>query len=386
MNFAIIKSDKYDRLINNVLYSALFIHQFAFLFSVSALVTDTGIVSYVHKVITLTFVIMCSTIFYYFLRGKFSFKEIAIYIIISIPLLISLYNYRNVMIISNLFYIAMFKNVDARKSMKVVLYATIAGFIFNVLLSIVTKYTGDVGQFRHGMDIIRHGLGFRYAYFPSYYYMTIVLIYMLTVDKISIKMYMVLLAFNILVFILADTKAAFTYTLIAIILYIIFVNHSFNVLDKIFNLLTIIAYPIATLLSILFPMLYKRGNLFWDKFNNIVSGRLYLTQNTFNYCGITIWGQTASTWMPGERHIDSAIAMTLVQNGIVVLLMSVIFLTFFSYMAVKIKNKPLMIVLAVMALRGTFDMGFLTFQLGPVVILFYETLYKFLKESVKGNC
>ena len=66
--------------------------------------------------------------------------------------------------------------------------------------------------------------------------------------------------------------------------------------------------------------------------------------------------------------------------------MSVIFLTFFSYMAVKIKNKPLMIVLAVMALRGTFDMGFLTFQLGPVVILFYETLYKFLKESVKGNC
>ena len=385
MNFAIIKSDKYDRLINNVLYSALFIHQLAFLFSVSALVTDTGIISYVHKVITLTFVIMCSSIFYYFVRGKFSFKEIAIYIVIAIPLLISLYNYRNVMIISNLFYIAMFKNVDARKSMKVVLYATITGFLFNVLLSLVTKYPGDVGQFRHGMDIIRHGLGFRYAYFPSYYYMTIVLTYMLTVDKINMKMYVVLLAFNILVFILADTRAAFTYTMLAIILHMIFVNYSFNILDKIFSVLTILSYPIATLFSILFPMLYVKGVPAWEKFNHIVSGRLYLTQNTFNYCGITFWGQTASTWMPGERHIDSAIAMTLVQNGIVVLVMAVVFLTFFLYMAVKIKNKPLMIVLAVMALRGTFDMGFLTFQLGPVVILFYETLYKFLKKPIISN-
>lgn len=374
----IIKSDKYDNLINNILYLSLFIHQFSFLFSVSALVNDTGIVPYVQKVIVLSFLIMCSTILYYFLRGKFTFKEIIIYIIIAIPLLISLHNYRNVMIISNLFYIAMFKNVDTRKGMKVVLYATIAGFLFNFLLSLVTQYTGDVGQVRYGIERIRHGLGFRYAYFPSYYYMTIVLVYMLTVDKISAKMYFVILAFNILVFVFADTKAAFAYTLIAIFLHIIFVNHNYNILDKIFNVFTILSYPISALFAILLPILYKNGVPFWDKFNEIVNGRLLLTQNTFNYCGITFWGQTAQTWLPGERHIDSAIAMTLVQNGVFVLLMSIIFLTFFSYMATKIKNKPLMIVLAVMALRGTFDMGFLTFQLGPVVILFYETLNKFL--------
>ena len=169
---ALIKRDKYDEIVNNIVYTSFFIHQLFFLLSISAVARSVIHVGKVMQlVIIISFVVMCSTILYYFLRGKFSVIEILIYIAIVIPLLISLYNYKVVMVISNLFYAAIFKNVDCKKSLKVVLCATVLGFIINVILGIVTRYTGNAMQTRYGMQRLRHGLGFYYAYMTSYYYL-----------------------------------------------------------------------------------------------------------------------------------------------------------------------------------------------------------------------
>ena len=79
----------------------------------------------------------------------------------------------------------------------------------------------------------------------------------------------------------------------------------------------------------------------------------------------------------GAYYADSAILTMLIGNGLVVLIMSTIFLTFFSYMAVKINHKPLMIVLFIIAVRSIFDLGFMAMQLGPVIIMFYDVYNKY---------
>lgn len=375
---ALIKDNRFDKYVNCIVYAAFFVHQLFFLLSISAIAKSIGeIRKGMHFVIIISFLVMCLTIIYYFLRGEFSIKEILVYIAIFIPLIISLYNYRVVMVISNLFYAAIFKNVDCKKSLKIVLYATILGFVLNFFIGIVTKYTGDATQTRYGMQRVRNGLGFYYAYLTSYYCLTIVIMFILAFDKFNILTYVALMIFNIVIFILCDTKAAFAYTMITLILHLLIVNFNFRVLYKLFKMAVLCSFPCAVFLAIVLPILYVKGNAFWDKFNNIVSGRLYLTQNAIAICGWKWFGQTVTIGKVGEYYADSAILTMLICNGLVVLIMSTIFMTFFSYMAVKINHKPLMIVLFVIAIRSIFDLGFMTMQLGPVIIMFYDVYNKY---------
>ena len=374
----LIKTEKYDKFVNNIVYSAFFIHQLFFLFSVSALAKNNGNILKIARIVIISsFVIMCMTIIYYFFRGKFSLKEIFIYILIAIPLLISLYNYRVVMVIANLFYAAIFKNVNINKSLNVVLYATIIGYLINVLLGIFTKYTGNVGQVRYGFSRTRYGLGFCYAYFTGYYYLTIVIIYILAHNYLKNIEYIFLMIFNVAIFIFSDAKGAFVYTVVLIFLHLIFVRYNFKCLFSIFRVAVVLSFPVATILAIFLPAFYVQGNGIWGLLNRIVTGRLALTQNSLNTCGWTWFGQSAALWNPGVHWADSAMVLMLIQNGLVVLIMSVVFMTFFSYMAVKINHKPLMIVLFIIAIRSIFDMGFMTMQLGPVIIMFYDVYNKY---------
>ena len=375
---AVVKDNRFDKLVNNIVYASFFIHQLFFLLSISALAKNIiEIRKGTQLVIIISFLIMCSTILYYFLRGKFSLKEAIVYVVIFVPLLVSLYNYRVVMVISNLFYAAIFKNVDCKKSLKIVLCATILGFLINVFLGIVTGYTGNAMQTRYGMQRIRYGLGFYYAYMTSYYYLTIVIMFILAFDRFNILTYVALTFFNILIFILCDTKAAFTYTMIALILHLLFIKFNFKTLFKLFKIAVICSVPFAVIFAVFLPILYVKGNAFWDTFNHIVNGRLYLTQNAINVCGWKWFGQTVSMGKAGSYYADSAILTMLIGNGLIVLIMSTIFLTFFSYMAVKINHKPLMIVLFIIAVRSIFDLGFMAMQLGPVIIMFYDVYNKY---------
>ena len=375
---AVVKDNRFDKLVNNIVYASFFIHQLFFLLSISALAKNIiEIRKGTQLVIIISFLIMCSTILYYFLRGKFSLKEVIVYVVIFVPLLVSLYNYRVVMVISNLFYAAVFKNVDCKKSLKVVLCATVLGFLINVILGMVTRYTGNAMQTRYGVQRIRHGLGFYYAYMTSYYYLTIVIMCILAFDKFNILMYVTLTFFNIVIFIFCDTKAAFTYTLVALILHLLFIKFNFKTLFKFFKIAVICSVPFAVIFAIFLPILYVKGNAFWDLFNKIVNGRLYLTQNAIAVCGWKWFGQTVSMGKVGAYYADSAILTMLIGNGLVVLIMSTIFMTFFSYMAVKINHKPLMIVLFIIAVRSIFDLGFMTMQLGPVIIMFYDVYNKY---------
>lgn len=376
---SMINDTKYDNLVNNVVYSAYFVHQLFFVLSVSALSWYTPVIrKLTQSVIIISFIVMLLTAFYYFLRGKFSLKEIIIYVIIAIPLLISLYNYRVVMVISNLFYAAIFKNVDVKKSLRIVLYATITGFLINLALSLIPAYSGiAVQKYPDGSDRVRYGLGFYYAYITAYYYLAIVLMFILAYDNFSSLIYISLIIFDIIIFKLTDTKAACFYAMVAIILHLLLIKFKINILCKVFKPIVLISCPLSTIIAIFLPKFYVQGDKLWDFLNQVVNGRLFLTKNAFEACGWTWFGQTAPIWNEGKHYVDSAIGTMFVQNGLIVLIMAIIFMTFFSYMAVKINHKPLMIALFIISIRSIFDLGFMTMQLGPAILLFYDVLRKY---------
>lgn len=379
--FKLIKTDKYDKFVENLLYRVYFIYQFTFLWHVTYLdYTVKAFDKFTSIIIIISFATILLIDLYYFLRGKYSFREIIIYFVIGLLLLVSLFNYRDVMVMVNLFTIMVFKNVDVKKALKVYLYATILGMVGVFLLGTLTPYTLNVVQPRYGALKTRYGLGFYYTSFPLHYLLSILLVFFVVCNKVKIYHYIIFSVLNIILFILTDTKAPFVYIWLALIVHFVLTKSKSQILTDIFGFLTIISYPVLTLLTIFMSVFYNQNNKVLFFLDQVLSGRLALTHNALEVCGFKFFGQTVTIWGEGF-YIDSSIVNMLVLNGLCVLIISVGFMTYFSYLSAKTKNIPMMIALSFFALRSTFDWGFMAFQMTPVVIMFYTVL-----EDYKNMC
>lgn len=374
--FKLIKSEKYDSMVEKILYYSYFVYQFMFLLHVSALAHNVDLYDKLTSIaIILSFGVILLIDLYYLLRGNYSLNEIIIYGIVGTLLLISLLNYRDVMVSVNLFAIMAFKNVDAKKGLKIYFIATIIGMICVMLLGIITPYTGNVIQNRYGIPRIRYGLGFFYTSFALHYLFSLVLVFLIICKNVRVYHYLLIAVVNCILFFLTDTKAPFFYIWLIIIVYLILTKIKSNFLINFFGMLTILAYPVLTIFTTVASYCYNEQNKFFVILNKVLTGRLYLTHNALEKCKFTLFGQTVDIWGEGF-YIDSSIINMLVLNGLMILIVSVIFMTIFSYFSAKNKNIPLMIALSFFALRSAFDWGFMAFQMTPVVIMFYSTYYE----------
>lgn len=381
--FRIIKTNKYDSLAEKILYTVYFVYQFMFLLHVSSLnqaVKSFDLFTTVSIIISFAIILLIDL--YYFLRGKYNFREIIIYGIVGIFLLISLYNYRDVMVAVNLFAIMAFKNANPYKALKLYLIATIIGMTCVFLISIFTPYTSNDVQIRYGTERIRYGLGFYYATFVAHYLFSILLVFLIVCKNIKLYHYLIFAILNIVIFILTDTKAPFVYIWMIIIIHIVLTRIKNDFLINFYKLLTILSYPVLSLVTIILSLYYDSSNSFMNIFNKILTGRLSLTHNALEICGYKLFGQTVGIWGDGF-YIDSSFVNMLVLNGLIVFIISIAFMTIFSYMSAKNENIPLMIALSFFALRSTFDWGFMALQMTPVVIMFYYELERY--KLIKGN-
>lgn len=387
--FQLIKTDKYDKLVESLLYKVYFVYQFTFLWHVSYLDYTVKVFDmFTSIIIIISFATILLIDLYYFLRGKYDLKEIAIYFVIGLFLLVSLFNYRDVMVMVNIFTIMVFKNVDVKKALKVYLYATILGMIGVFIFGILTPYTLNVVQSRYGAERVRYGLGFYYTSFPLHYLLSVLLVFFVVCDEVKAYHYIIFSVLNIVLFLLTDTKAPFAFICMALILHFILTKFKSEIFIKIFGFLTILSYPVLTLCTIFMSVYYDPNNKVFFILNRILTGRLQLTHKALEVCGFKFFGQTVSIWGEGF-YIDSSIVNMLVLNGLSVLILSVGFMTYFSYISVKTKNIPMMIALSFFALRSTFDWGFMAFQMTPIVIMFYTVLndYKnMINNKVENNC
>ena len=370
----IIKKNTYDSVVEKILFAVYFVHQFTFVFSASQMSRSIESLNrFLNIIMILTFAVIILCDFYYFLRGNFSLKEIIIYILITIPLLISFMHYRVVMVIANVFAISCFKNVNLKKILKIYLIATIMACILNFLLSIFTKYTFNEETTRYGAFRIRYGLGFYWVTFFAHYFYSIVFMYILYKNKLNNIDYIVIMIINILLFIANDTKAVFIFTIVILIIEFI-LNRKYNdILYNIFGIVTSLSFIIGGLLSFLLSYFFDRSNEIMLFFNKILSGRLDLMHRGLEKWGFTLWGQTIPIKETGNT-IDSSMVSMLMQNGLAVYVICIGFMTIFSYLAYKNKKISLLIALFAIAIRSTFDLGFMALQFGPAVILFYTVL------------
>ena len=379
--FKLIKSDKFDSLAEKLLYYSYFVYQFMFLLHVSALAHNVDLYDKLTSiVIILSFGIILLIDLYYLLRGNYTLNEIIIYGIVGTLLLISLLNYRDVMVSVNLFAIMAFKNADAKKGLKIYFIATIIGMICVMLLGIITPYTGNVIQTRYGMERIRYGLGFFYTSFALHYLFSLVLVFLIICDKVKLYHYFLIAIINVILFLLTDTKAPFIYIWLILIIYLILTKIKSEFLIRFYSILTVLSYPLLTIFTIVVSYCYNSQSsisIFLDK---VLTGRLYLTHNALEKCKFTLFGQTVGIWGDGF-YIDSSIINMLVLNGLIILIVSVLFMTIFSYFSAKNKDIPLMIALSFFALRSAFDWGFMAFQMTPIVLLFYNTYIEFSKNN-----
>lgn len=368
VNLQIIKNDKYDSFTEKMLMMTYFIHQLFFVFSSSELAHSVVTVEKIADIgIILTFALIILIDFYYFLRGNFSIKEIAIYVAVAIPLLISFMNYRVVMVLVNLVAISCFKNVDVKKALKLYIIATALGILINLLIGVLTPYTFNETTTRYGVERVRYGLGFYWVTFAAHYFYSLVFIYILYKKKLNKFDYTWIMIINVLLFIANDTKAVFFYTILLLIIEFI-LNRKFNdIFYRIFGVITTISFVIAGLSSFLLSYFYDSSNHFLAFINRILTGRLALMHRGLMEWDITLWGQM----VPKESFVfDSSMVSMLVQNGLVVFIICISFMTCFSYLAYKKKSIPLLIALFAIALRSTFDLGFMALQFGPAVMMF----------------
>lgn len=378
--FSLIKTDKYDKLVNRLIHYFYFIFQFAFVISGTAIVRlskQTYKLSTIFIIVPFLFIIICDL--YKFIREKFSKIELIVYISIGIVLLLSFYNYRNVMVLANLVMISVFSETDGKKALKYYLLATISAFIIALILGFVFPNIGNVIQIRDGVEKERLGLGFFYASLGQFYLLSILLAYILYKERINIYESIIFIILDVVMFRFTDTKAPFFYTLLTIVLYFIVVKINNSFINKCFGIISILSPILACVGMTLMSWFYSADNIFLFKVNNIVTGRLDLTHNSLMGFGIKLFGQTQPKALGDPNYyLDSSMMVLLILFGLLVTIICVLFMTYFAYISYKTKKITILLVIFIISLRGAFDLGFMAIQFSPVVLLFVPTLREYL--------
>ena len=377
----IIKNNKFDNIVDKLIYYFYFAFQFFFVFSGTAFMrSNDKIYKVAQALIIIPFLLLALCDFYYFLRGRFGKKEIIIYLLLGIVLALSFYNYRNVMVLANLVVISTFKETNGKKALKYYIYATIIAFVIALLLGIFTPFKGDIVQARAGgVERTRYGLGFFYASLGQFYFLSIILAYILIKEKIRLIESLIFIIISSIMFYFTDTKAPFVYSVFVIILFLIVDKLKNTKFFDLFSYLSILSPFIACIGMYLMSLFYNENIKVLEVINNIVSGRLALTHNAIMRFGVKLFGQTAPEVLGDSNYyLDSSLMVLLILFGLAVTVLSLCFMSYFAYLSYKNKKLIILVVIFFISLRGAFDLGFMAIQFSPVVILFMPMLKEYI--------
>lgn len=379
--FKMIKTNKYDKLVNDLIYYLYFIFQFAFVISGTAIVRlsqSTYRFSTLFMIVPFALLALCD--FYFLLRGMFNKIEIIIYAIVGIVLLLSFYNYRNVMVLANLIVISVFKNTDGKRAIKCYLLATVTAFIMSLILGLIFPNIGNVIQIRGGVERERLGLGFFYASLGQFYYLSIVLAYILYREKIKIYECIVFIVLDFVLFRFTDTRAPFFYVILALVIFLLVDRFKNTILYNVFGFITIVSPLVACIGMTLMSWFYNPDNSVLANINRIVNGRLHLTHNSLMEFGIKLFGQTQPKALGDPKYyLDSSLMVLLILFGLAVTVICVCFMSYFAYISYKTKRLAILLSILIISLRGAFDLGFMAMQFSPVVIFFMPVFFEYHK-------
>lgn len=292
---------------------------------------------------------------------KYSLKEIILACTLWIYLAYISYNSRTINYLVYYIYIVVGKNVNYTKIIKTA-FAAIASSIAIVLILFHTGIIDEVVSLQNEGERIRHSCGFVFASYLSTYCFYATLYYIYFRNK-NIKVFeLIILTFvSGYVFYVTNTKSAFIFSMLAILITII-IRYSifFKQYNKIYKILLYffsIFSPISILLS---SILYNKENIVLPTINKALSGRLSLAYTAINKYGIKPFGQFIkfnAAPLPGEAYevVDSSYILYLLILGSIFFILLIALLIYMAYLIDKKKDVYLAYLFIILIIHSMFD-------------------------------
>lgn len=307
-------------------------------------------------------------------------------LIIGLYMAFIAYNSRTINYFVYFVYVVVGKDVDYTKIIKAAFYGILVSIII-VFILFATNFIEDDITIQSGGTRIRHSLGFRYAAFLANYclYGTLYYIY---IRKNRIKLYeiILLLVINILCFKITDTKNAFIFGVIAVLITLIikYVPY-FRIYKKIYTIGIYIASIVLPVFIVILTYLYDNSSAFLVKLNQIVTGRLRLGHDAIVQYGIKLFGQYikfSSDSSTGIEYniVDSAYVLYLLILGSVFFVLMILLFLYFGRLIDKKKDVYLAYIFVILLCHSTFDAQI--FQLSNSYIMF---ILSYKNELVEYN-
>ena len=280
------------------------------------------------------------------------------------------------------------KNMDIRKVFKLFLVITIVLTVFTVALCLSGNIENVITYRDASSTHQRMALGFNYATNLTSHILIIVAVWaFIRQKKIKYFELAIMCILGISCYIIAEARiAAFSIILIAlfVLAYKVVENRSI-VSDNITTFvgkISIILFPLLTIISIVLGLLYKYDSNIWSKLDSLSSERI--SQNAialFRY-PITMLGHTVTdigTQVSGQHGIsenyftiNNSFISVLIKMGVIGLVATAIVWVFICYKEHKEKNIITTIILMVMCFYFFFEHRIYEFSNNPFLLLLFS--------------
>lgn len=263
-----------------------------------------------------------------------------------------------------------YKDVNYRKIIKVV-FITFLTLNSAVIFMVLYNFAYNIISFRNSVP--RYSLGFLWSAHLSYsfFYIIIYNIY-LKKNDISILNIAILFLLNFVIFYLTDTKHSFFLNLL--ILLFSFANIKINngiKYKKIYGYILLSIILMLPLAFLIFSIVYNPENVFMNFANNLLSGRLRLTQEAIINEGISIMPHFIeySSSTTNYNVVDSSIIRYMLNYGIVGFGILMFGLIYFAYLIHKNKDMILAVLFLASIIHMTFNVDLFTMSYNYLILV-----------------
>ena len=329
------------------------------------------------------FVLLLLTIQILFVQ-KYSFKELSLLFVISLPIIISAYNSDHLILASAwLFtiaskYVNIDKIIDIAFWVQSLMMAIIFSLLFFGRINEIITYRGST---------IRHSCGFVQANFLGMMVFQLVAMHFYRRrNKIGIIDFVILIVAGLFTYLVPNSQSAFWGIILFFILAIIYVlvHKNEKVLSKICRML-IRLFLSAALFSIFLTYMNIRKSNVLMSFDRALSWRFSTGHMTLKYYGVTLLGQKIYSIVKRpiigyvyRFYLDNAYMAILIRYGVVVLIFFLLLYSATMIYFIRNRNYLLVFILFVFGIYGIMETNL--FSLSKNVFLISMSYPFFSKE------
>ncbi len=313
-------------------------------------------------------------------------KRIPLIFLVSLLFILSSFMTGNFYLFDLLLFIIAYKGVNTERFFKISLFVNVTIFLAIVLSAKVGIIDNLIFSRGYGSDVFRESLGYNYCTYAQIHFLTIVLLYFyVRKKKITILELGIMIFISYYIWQQTDARTGFYCIIIMVVLMIIYKYFEKIYYNKFFKIFIIISPIVFSVVCIALAMNYDVRNEFLYELNDILSGRLYLSNLAWKNDGFTLFGQKVEWIGVGQQTSENANKLTwfvdcsylrmFFNEGIILGTIVLLGLAFVLKDSFDKKNTIIIIVLFVYLIHGLIEPQMLRFAYSPFVVLLSWFLY-----------